>query len=357
MKVLQVVMGISPRSGGPTRSVKGLCRSLSRCGVDVTLLVLHGKDVFDDPCDVKVVYGIAELESVRCFDLVHIEGLWDIQLHAVVRMSRRAGVPYVISTRGMLAPWALSVKRIKKAVALALYQRRDLCNAAAFHATAREEACHIRERGLTQPIMIAANGVDVPIRMPPRRVSDERLAVFMGRLHSGKGLLVLVEAWARVRPRGWKMRIVGPDSYGYKRVLLARLRELDIASDWVFEDAVDDARKWEIYREASLMIHPSVSENFGISIAEGLFAELPVICTKGTPWSVVEERHCGWWVDQGVDALDAAMREAFALSDKERAEMGVGGRKLIECQYLWSAIGLHVKVAYEKILTGRTLDY
>ena len=111
---------------------------------------------------------------------------------------------------------------------------------------------------------------------------------------------------------------------------------------------------WEAYRSADLLVHPSVSENFGITIAEGLAAELPVICTKGTPWGIVEERKCGWWIDVGVEPLAVALREAMSLTDAERLEMGEKGRKLIEENYTWDAIVKKVISGYEEVLDGRT---
>ena len=352
MRVLHVVSGIDPKSGGPTRSVKGLCRTLSLSGIDVTLLVLHGNDEFDNPCGVDVLYG--EIQDVGCFDLLHLHGLWDPALHKVAKACRNAGVKYLISPRGMLDPWALSVKRWKKRVAMALYQRGDLASADAFHVTAALEEESVRKQGLKQKVIVAPNGVDIPASMPPRRVLDStKTALFLSRLHPGKGLLTLAEAWSRVRPKGWRMKVVGPDSYGHKNDVVEELLRLGIRDDWEFVDTLDDVKKWEAYRSADLLVHPSVSENFGITIAEGLAAELPVICTKGTPWSVVEERKCGWWIDVGVESLIAALMEAMSLTDVERSQMGNRGRKLIDEAYTWNAIVNIVVDGYKEILNGR----
>lgn len=104
MRILCVTMGIAPESGGPTRSVKGLCRALARQGENVTLLVLHGQDIFDDPCGVKVVYGLRHCPDIGDFDIVHLQGLWDPQLHQIAVQCRRLKKLYVISPRGMLDP-------------------------------------------------------------------------------------------------------------------------------------------------------------------------------------------------------------------------------------------------------------
>ena len=390
MKVLHVTSGIDPKSGGPTRSVKGICRALARDGIDVTLLVLHGHHEFDNSCGTKVVYG--SLPDVRGFDLIHLQGLWDPALHKVALACRRAKIPYVMSPRGMLDPWALSVKKWKKRLAMFLYQRNDLKCARAFHVTAALEEESVRQAGFKQFCIIAPNGVDIPdermfecSEYSNVLAGEGRTAIFLSRLHPGKGLLLLAEAWARVNPKGWTMRIVGPDPYGHKAEVLAKLdalgithadvpartqsnnrtiehhssdfasqsdlRSVDISnnSSWQFVDMVDDVRKWQEYATAELLVHPSISENFGITIAEGLAAGLPVICTDGTPWAEIAERKCGWYIKaDSVDALAIALREA--TNSTELAEMGARGRKLVEDHYTWLAVCDKMVRGYEEVL-------
>ena len=348
MKILHVTQGIDPKSGGPTRSVKGICRALARAGEEVTLLVLGGRHEFDNPCGAKVVYG--ETIDVHEFDLVHLQGLWNPKLHRIAKACRKAGVKYVMSPRGMLDPWALSVKKWKKRLAMFLYQKRDLKGAAAFHVTAALEERSVRAQGLKQPVIIAPNGVDLPEVMPPKTSGNPKTAIFLSRLHPGKGLLTLAEAWARVKPQGWKMKVVGPDSYGHKAEVVAKLTELGILDQWEFVDMLNDVEKWSAYRAADLLVHPSVSENFGITIAEGLAAGLPVICTKGTPWSDIEEMRCGWWIDVGVDSLVTALKSATSFTEDERDEMGKRGRKLVEEKYTWEAVCGKMVDGYESIL-------
>ena len=354
MKVLHVITSIDPASGGPTRSVKGLCRSLSNAGIDTTLLVVCGHHLFENACGVHVLYKTAP--SIEDFDIVHLHGLWQWGVHKVAKECQHKNVKYVISPRGMLDPWALSVKKWKKFVAMFLYQRRDLEMSRAFHATAEAESEHIRACGLQQPIMVAPNGVDLPTVMPERMPIDDfkgKTAIFLSRLHPGKGLLTLADAWAQSRPQGWRMLVIGPDSYGHKKEVFERLLANGISDQWRFVDAVNDIDKWRYYRSADLLVHPSVSENFGITIAEGLVAGLPVIATKGTPWGELESRGCGWWVDVGVEPLVEALTKAVLLSDAARRAMGERGRKLVEEKYTWEAVVRKMVKGYEEVLHGQ----
>ena len=341
--------------GGPTRSVKGLCRALSLSGVDVTLWVLNGSHEFVNPCRVEVVYG--GCPDFQKYDLAHVHGIWAIENHKAVKACIAAGLTYVISPRGMLDPWSLSVKKWKKKLAMLVYQRRDLNRASAFHATAKEESDHIRQLGFRQPIIIASNGVEIPCVMPEKTWGDpvyNHTAIFLSRLHPGKGLLTLAEAWARVRPIGWRMLVVGPDSYGHKNDVVERINQLGIARDWQFVGGLDDEKKWVAYRSADLLIHPSVSENFGITIAEGLAAGLPVIATKGTPWSDLETRGCGWWIDVGVTPLEVALRKAIDASDATRHDMGERGKELVSEKYTWEAVARKMISGYEEVLNAKS---
>lgn len=348
MKILHVITGIDPISGGPTRSVKGICRALAKIGEDVTLWVLSGTHPFDNPCGVKVVYG--RTIDISRFEIVHLQGLWDLKIHRVAVKCRELGIRYVMSPRGMLDPWALGVKIWKKRLAMFLYQKRDLKGAAAFHVTAALEEKSVRAQGLRQPVIIAPNGVDLPEVMPPKTSGMPKTAIFLSRLHRGKGLLTLAEAWARAKPQGWKMKVVGPDSYGHKAEVIAKLSELGILDQWEFVDMLNDVEKWSAYRGADLLLHPSVSENFGITIAEGLASELPVVATKGTPWHDLVTYNCGWWIDQGCDALARALCEATQLTDEERLKMGKNGRRLIERNYMWFSVGNKLKACYEDVV-------
>lgn len=356
MKILHVIQGIDPKSGGPTRSVKGICRALDKAGVDVTLCVLHGNHEFDNKGGVTVVYGVCP--PVANFDLVHIQAIWDPALHAVAKACRKAKVPYVVSPRGMLDPWALSVKKWKKRLAMFLYQKRDLKGAAAFHVTAALEEKSVRAQGLKQPVIIAPNGVDIPEVMPPKTSAEIKTAIFLSRLHPGKGLLTLAEAWARVGAEfrvqglefGWRMKVVGPDSYGHKSEVVAKLDQLGILDQWEFVDMLDDVEKWKAYRAADLLIHPSVSENFGITIIEGLAAGLPVIATKGTPWKDLVDCKCGWWIDQGVDALESCLRSVLNTPTSTLTCMGKSGQELVDRKYLWASVAEQVINGYGQLL-------
>ena len=130
--------------------------------------------------------------------------------------------------------------------------------------------------------------------------------------------------------------------------------------DFILTGPLDDEKKWEAYARADLFVLPTYSENFGIVVAEALWAGVPVITTKGTPWDELESEKCGWWIDlpkskSGVEveqwnALDSALREARSADDLRG--MGARGRKLVEDRYTWSAVVGAMKRGYEQMPQG-----
>lgn len=71
--------------------------------------------------------------------MIHDNGLWLKHNHDLARLAARRGIPRLVSTWGMLEPWALKHKRIRKQEALISYQRRDLEGAWTLHATSERE--------------------------------------------------------------------------------------------------------------------------------------------------------------------------------------------------------------------------
>ena len=308
------------------------------------------------PCD-----GIVELESrIRALapDIIHVHGLWRPHLHKVCVIARHLCIPYVISPRGMLEPWSLAQKRLKKTVARWLYQDKDLKCAAALHATAESEAEQLRKLGFVNPIIISPNGVNVPKSdAAANHDKTSRRVLFASRMHPKKGVMELVEAWNVVKPKGWVCELVYTVNDGfeceYEERVKAKVRALGLDGCFIFTGALDDEEKWKAYGRADIFVLPTYSENFGIVVAEALWARVPVITTKGTPWHDLEDNKCGWWIEIGVEPLVKALSEVMRVSDAERCEMGERGRRLVEEKYTWNAVVKTMLEGYGRIARSK----
>ncbi len=174
----------------------------------------------------------------------------------------------------------------------------------------------------------------------------------MSRIHPKKGLLLLVEAWSRLRRENWRIRIVGPDESGHAAEVQAAVDARGLTGAIEIAPPVDDREKWSVLRNAAAFVLPTYSENFGIAVAEAMAAGLPVITTTGTPWRHLDQWQCGWCVEPEVDALTNALDAVSQMSDSQRAEMGARGQAIVTDRFLWPAIGRKLRAAYDWLLNG-----
>ncbi len=276
-------------------------------------------------------------------DVIHDNGLWLIHNHRIASLARECSLPRVVSVRGMLQPWALRHKGAKKKLAWALYQRRDLQSASFHHASAEPEASGIRGLELGVPVRVIPNGIDIPedskhAGFHHLGVSSERTALFLGRLYSVKGLPMLIEAWARVRPEGWKLRIAGPDEAGHKRELLAAVARARLSDSVTFTGRVDGDAKARELREADVLILPSLAESFGVVVAEALAYGVPVLTTTAAPWSDLSSHGCGWSVAPNLTALESGLSKVTSLDRPRLVQMGAAGRRFVAQRFSWARI-------------------
>lgn len=378
MTVLHIVSSVSRNAGGPARSVQGLVAAQCAAGIDAWLMTL--KDLGD-----PWVRGIPNYRCAKCPgargvraavekvideckpDLVEVHSLWQTNLHQAVVAARTKGVPYILTPRGCLDVWSLQQKWLKKKIALMTYQGYDLRHAIAVHTTSNEESRQVRRLGYSQPLLQFPNGVNLPDELPDKvRAGDCRRMLFLSRMHQKKGVLELVEAWHQVKPAGWVCELVysvGSDvERAYEKEVKQRILELGMSyqdkdgkiyspvptssSSFIFTGPLDDSAKWGAYRRADCFVLPTHTENFGIVIAEALYAELPVITTKGAPWQELEAAGCGWWIDVSIEALVAAIDKVCALPDVQLRQMGQRGHELVNSRYAWNQIAARMRSAY-----------
>ena len=368
-KVLQVIGVISRDSGGPSRSVQGLVAGLNAVGVEAWLMTLsHGDEPWIDGVTQFVNGGEFDEVVQRVEpDIVHLHGIWSIALHRCAVACRRLRIKYIVAPRGMLEPWSLRQKWLKKRIARWLYQDKDLKCAAALHATAESEAEQFRKLGFKNPIIVSPNGVNVPkCVLAAKDAKGAKRVLFVSRMHPKKGVMELVEAWNTIKHQTWMCELVytvnGDFEREYEAKVKARVKELGIEDQFIFTGALNDDEKWKAYARADLFVLPTYSENFGIVVAEALWAGVPVITTKGTPWQELETWKCGKWIDlpeEGSNPSDwptlvSALEGMMVMSDDERREMGERGRRLVEEKYTWDAVVKAMVKGYEEVLNGRS---
>ena len=289
-------------------------------------------------------------------DLYHTHGMWMMANVYPSAMAHRLCRPFVLSPHGMLAKEALAFSSWKKRLFWSAWQESAMAKVSCFHATAESEYNDIRMYGLNQPVAIIPHGVDLPEfpAVEKRQQRSPPFIVSLGRMHPVKGLDRLISAFAAVAREfpDWQLRIIGPDECGYANILKEQVSALGLERRVVLQYALFGASKWQVLREASVFALPTLRENFGMTVAESLAAETPVISTKGAPWAGLVENRCGWWIEHGPDALAATLRAAMAMTPAQRRAMGARGREWMRRDFGWEAIGRQMLDVYSWLIKG-----
>jgi glycosyltransferase involved in cell wall biosynthesis len=286
---------------------------------------------------------------------VHIHGLWEPSSLIAARAAKRANKPYLISAHGMLQPWALNNKRWKKAIYGALIERSNLQGAACLHALTKAEADDYRAYGLTNPIAVIPNGVDIPAHADSELLLNEfpelrgkRLILFLSRIHFKKGLDILCRAWSSVAKRWPDAHLVlaGPDFENTRSSIEALIAAAKLTERVTFTGMLDNRLKWSALRAAECFVLPSYSEGLSVSVLEAMGMALPVIVTRQCNLPEVKEYGCGWVIEPNSDELAAALDGCLALPVSARAEMSRNGQSLIEKSYSWQVVGEQMSSLY-----------
>ena len=346
-----------------------LCEALSSSGTDVRILTVRETSTpqkFPIAAYPQDFVGVPFLRSLRLssgltkaaqmaarsHDVVHAHGLWLMPNVSAGRAAADAGRPLIVSPRGMLGPQALAFSARRKRLFWRFLQGPAYARAVVWHATCTAEAEDIRAFGIRAPIAVIPNGIDIPQdSYPPRRENQKRIALFLGRIHPIKDLPDLIAAWTRLAPErpGWYLHIVGPDEGGERAKLEAMAGRL-CTQRIIFSGPVYGDEKVNLFHQADLFVLPTRNENFGISVAEALGAEVPAIVSHGAPWSGLETERCGWWVEHGIEPLLTALRAATSLPDGERCAMGLRGRAWMQREFSWNHIARQMLDVYSWLI-------
>lgn len=366
MKILSFVSSIDLSSGGPSRSVPMLAKGLAELGVDVTLMTIRSKNMNVHALEgttarLKVLEPsftrreIAQYLKDEKFHLIQIQSMWDWPYHKVMVEARRLGIPYIVTPRGMLEPWSLSQKKWKKKLAWWLYQRNDVQKSVCVFTTAKMEADHVTNLGITTCKAVIPNGIEAD-SYPCKTSVDvvKKQVLFLSRVHVKKGIEILFEAWKRIHPyyEEWQLLVIGNGEAEYIHRLENWAKSLGVEDSIKILPPVFGDAKINVYQESALFCLPSFSENFGMVIAEAMSCGTPVITTTNCPWEILKETNTGWCVNLSLDNLERALREALTMSPTELYDMGQKASKLIYENFDYRNVTRKTLKLYEWLLNG-----
>lgn len=357
--------------GGPAFSTYNTMRGLNDIGIETHVLMYAlGKEGKLIGNDVPIHFASKPLEHIfayspfykkaikKCgdFDIYQAQGIWLYHSFALVDVAKSLGKPYILTPRGMLYPQdiAKSKPKIKK-MFLRWRLLKDLNQAACVHVTCEDEMNHCRNLGVTTPIAIVPNPVEIK-DYPNAKKDDVFRLGYLGRISRRKNVEGLIYAWSELGDKvkeNAELLIIGGGDEEYLDFLKKEVSRLNL-ENIRFTGFISGKEKEDALASLSVLAMPSEFENFGNVIVEGLVRGIPCIATTGAPWKDLVDYKCGWWVKYSQKAITKAVTAALETPSDKLHDMGLRGKQLMKDKYSIEAVAKQMKEMYEWILHKRT---
>jgi glycosyltransferase involved in cell wall biosynthesis len=384
VRVLHIIRTLDPAAGGPPYVAMRLAAAQAQLGHDVHLACYSNARGAECDAAYSRIPGVdwvpryrfsppgrwerltardahKQLHSViPTFDVIHLHEMWQPLLWASAGLAWKLRVPYVVTPHGMLDPWCLRQKRLKKRTALALGWRRLLNRAAFLHVLNTDEGRLLEPLGLTCRVETIPNGVFVEelgsattgdFFQQSFGIPGDRTILFLGRLHYKKGLDYLaaaLEILHRSAPDA-HLVVAGPDE-GARESFANQIHRSGLEDCVHLIGPLYGDRKYAALRSAACFCLPSRQEGFSIAVLEAMACRLPVVISEECHFPEVAEFAAGRIVPLEPAKIAAALREL--LQDRAAARrMGDAGYDLVQGRYTWPKIAEQFLAAY-----GRSIN-
>ncbi len=298
-------------------------------------------------------------EAIMKKDIIHLHNYRTFQNIIAHHYAKKHNIPYVLQAHGSLTTY-FQKGRLKKLFD-AVWGRQILKDAAKVFAVTAAEAAQYRSLGVNNGrIEIVPHGIDLAeydntlpkgaFKQKYNLRDDQKIILYLGRLHKMKGLDILAAAFANLGRSEATLVIAGPDD-GYLPALKKQLAESGMAGKVVFTGPLYGREKLLAYHDCDIYVLPSSYEIFGITVLEAWGCGKPVIVTDRCGLADVVKERAGLVVSYDPAALANAI-SAMLDSPSIRQEFGAEGRKLVEEQYNWPRIASRIESIYGGIIAG-----
>ena len=372
--------------GGPVQCSYNLSKYLAKKGHNVTVYAtdalelssnvrikekhqqIDGVEVFYFP-NLARFYGLFISPSLICairktinnFDIVHLHEYRTFQNLAFYFNKRH--VPYVLSCHGEFfyekESWDLfALRRLFEQT----FGKKLVSDATRMLALTQFEAAQYLSGGVDRnKVIVIPNGVsledfsDSSLTGTFKKsygISEEKVILYLGRIHNGKGIEVLVKAFALLSKEQTDIKLVlaGPDD-GFMAILKKLVDELNLTDKVLFPGSLNRKQVLAAYSDADVVVYASLQEGFPLVPLEAGIMGKPVIVTDTPAMDYVRKGKFGLTVKYGnVAQLKSSLKKILNAPEMSR-ELGMNGKNFVRQNYSWETIAKRIEELYYSILT------
>ena len=271
--------------------------------------------------------------------------LWGAQLKSM-------GFKWVYAPHGMLEPWSMEQKWLKKQVYFHLKEKPAGKKADLVRAVSSVECRNLLE-WFDKAVHIA-NGTDSIDYLNIDKPTDKLHFLFMARLHYKKGVLPLVQAWLKTcgDRANSMLTIAGPDDgeLPHLQELIANNQPCNIK----YVGAVYGEEKVRLLSNSHFYVLPSHSEGFPTSVVEAMNYGCVPIITKGCNFPEAETAGLAIMTTPEVSDIVESLNAALGKSEEELSIIAANCHAFIDKYFTTVSIADKQAATFAKLLPHST---
>ena len=190
--------------------------------------------------------------------------------------------------------------------------------------------------GVNNELISAKENSDLKTKFPGK------FFIYIGNFYPHKNVENLIKAFSQINNKDFKLILIGPKDF-FVSCLLQLINKLKQEKKIIFyhNQSIDDLVYF--YKNAQALIHPSLSEGFGLPIVEAIYFNLPVIASNIPVFKeILEDQYLSFSPN---DSKDIEKKINIFMQRKSNFDY----KKLIE-KYSFKKMAKETFVIYENIL-------
>lgn len=288
------------------------------------------------------------------YDVVHLYGVRSFFVGMAGAYARRHGIPYLIHPMGSMS-YAKSKVALKTVWDL-VFGRRLILDAQYVVEATEEQIQNLLAFGIPQSKMAAVPWSPDPdlVHFQAQRGSfrqkfgispDDKLVLFLGRIHRKKRLDLVIRALAHLDDTSVRLVVVGHDDDGSMEELEMLVAELGLEEQVIWAGSVHSPESAVAYRDADLFVLVSELESAPMALLEACAMGVPVLISGRTGMSEMIHERAGLVVEMTPEAVATGINTLLQNEELCR-QYATGGQELIAQNFSADAIGSKLASLY-----------
>jgi glycosyltransferase involved in cell wall biosynthesis len=299
-------------------------------------------------------------KGIKKFDIVHLHEYRSFHAMMVSFFAKRNRIPYVVQAHGSVLP--IFEKQFLKKLFDAVWGNYILKNASRVISLCESEAEQYRMMGVTEnKVEIIPNGIDLsrfddlPLEGTFKEKydisSDEKIILFLGRIHKIKGIDLLIDAYCDLIEEVPDVRLViaGPDD-NFLSIIKDKIKLRKPRVSPLFTGPLYDQDKLEAYVDADIYVLPSRYETFPNTILEAWACGTPVVVTDGCQIANIVQ-NAGLISHFDAEELKGCIK-SLLIDDAFRNKLGLAGKELVIDQFDILLVTKKIEFVYQDLIAG-----